>query len=103
MREAEKLAATAAAAGAGSTAEGGSAEAGHSGSGAGGASASVTAVAAADTSSEVAKKINDRFKKEVSKVIVKVLDPFRKEGQIKSTEDFKHLAKKEPITMRGTK
>jgi len=94
LREAEKLAATAAAAGAGSTAEGGSAEAGHSGSGAGGASASVTAVAAADTSSEVAKKINDRFKKEVSKVIVKVLDPFRKEGQIKSTEDFKHLAKK---------
>ena len=94
MREAEKLAATAAAAGAGPTVEGGSAEAGHSGST--GASASVTAVAAADTSSEVAKKINDRFKKEVSKVIVKVLDPFRKEGQIKSTEDFKHLAKKVP-------
>ena len=54
--------------------------------------------AAADTSSEVARKIRDRFMKEVSKVIVKVLDPYRRsdatKGQIKTTEDFKHLAKK---------
>ena len=61
------------------------------------AAAAVTA-AAADTSSEVARKIRDRFMKDVSKVIVKVLTPFRKEGvtkgQIKTNEDFKHLAKK---------
>merc|ERR1719300_1957118 len=51
--------------------------------------------AAADTSSEVARKIRERFMKDVSKVIVKVLTPFRKEtGQIGTGEDFKHLAKK---------
>ena len=51
--------------------------------------------AAADTSSEVARKIRERFMKDVSKVIVKVLTPFRKEtGQIGTNEDFKHLAKK---------
>ena len=55
----------------------------------------VTTTAAADTSSEVARKIRERFMKDVSKVIVKVLTPFRKEtGQIGTNEDFKHLAKK---------
>ena len=47
---------------------------------------------------QVAKKIKEKFLKEVSRVVVKVLDPFRrpdvKKGHIKTTEDFKHLAKK---------
>ena len=47
---------------------------------------------------QVAKKIKEKFLKEVSRVVVKVLDPFRrpdvKRGHIKTTEDFKHLAKK---------
>ena len=59
---------------------------------------SKTTRAAADTSSEVAKKVKEKFMKEVSRVIVKVLDPFRKadatRGKIQNTEDFKHLAKK---------
>ena len=59
---------------------------------------SKTTTAAADTSSEVAKKYKETFMKEVSKIIVKVLDPFRKgdatRGRIETIEDFKHLAKK---------
>ena len=58
---------------------------------------SVTA-AAADTSSEVERKIKERFLKETSKVVVKVLDPYRRDeasvAKIKNVEDFKHLAKK---------
>ena len=54
--------------------------------------------AAADTSSEVVKKIKDRFLKEASKVIVKLLDAYRRPGAtkgfIQNVEDFKHLAKK---------
>lgn len=60
--------------------------------------AGATTMAAADTSSEVAKKYKERFTKEVSKVIVSVLTPYRgenvKRGAIKNKEDFKHLAKK---------
>ena len=60
--------------------------------------AGATTMAAADTSSEVAKKFKERFTKEVSKVIVTVLTPYRgenvKRGAIKNKEDFKHLAKK---------
>ena len=43
------------------------------------------------------KQYKDKFIKEMSKVIVKILDPYRKKGvkgHISSTEDFKHLAKK---------
>ncbi len=62
------------------------------------AATSNTTTAAADTSSEVAKKIKERFKREASKVIVKILDPYRRpdaiHGHIKTNEDFKHLAKK---------
>eukprot|EP00095_Tigriopus_kingsejongensis_P009226 maker-scaffold851_size88925-snap-gene-0.19 protein:Tk09226 transcript:maker-scaffold851_size88925-snap-gene-0.19-mRNA-1 annotation:"hypothetical protein D910_01074" len=58
----------------------------------------ITTTAPADTSTEVAKKIKDRFTSDVSRVIVKVLTSFRqdgtKKGPIKSKEDFKHLAKK---------
>jgi hypothetical protein len=54
--------------------------------------------AAADTSSEVTRKMKEKFLKETSKVIVKVLDPYRRDdatsAQIKNVEDFKHLAKK---------
>jgi hypothetical protein len=57
-----------------------------------------TTTAAADTSSEVAKKFKDRFMKDTSKVIVRALAPYMKPdatvGKIKSSEDFKHLAKK---------
>jgi hypothetical protein len=57
-----------------------------------------TTTAAADTSSEVVKKIRDRFLKDASKVVVKLLDPYRRpdavNGRIQSVEDFKHLAKK---------
>jgi len=62
------------------------------------ARASVTTTAAADTSSEVAKKAKERFLKETSKVVVKVLQPYRKEdaavAKIKTNDDFKHLARK---------
>lgn len=62
------------------------------------ASMTNTTTAAADTSSEVAKKVKEKFLKETSRVIVKVLSPFRgadvKKGQIRTNEDFKHLAKK---------
>ena len=60
------------------------------------ASSSITTTAAAD-SSDVEKKIKDNFVKEMSKWIVKVLNPYRNpsmKGHISSTEDFKHLAKK---------
>lgn len=54
--------------------------------------------AAADTSSEAVRKMKERFKKNVSQVIVTVLDPYRKSNatvaRIQSTEDFKHLARK---------
>ena len=55
--------------------------------------------AAADTSSsEVEKKQKVNFLKEASKIVVKVLEEFRKDdataGKIKNKEDFKYLAKK---------
>lgn len=57
-----------------------------------------TTTAAADTSSEMAKKIKDTFRKTMSSYIVVCLNPFRKPdckmGRITSTEDFKHLARK---------
>jgi len=56
-----------------------------------------TTTAAADTSSDVEKKYKDKFVKEISKTIVKILDPYRRKGvkgYIGTTEDFKHLAKK---------
>jgi hypothetical protein len=52
-----------------------------------------TTTAAAD-SSDVEKKIKDSFLKEMSKVIVGILNPYRTAGVITSTQDFKHLAKK---------
>ena len=61
-----------------------------------------TTQAAADTSSDVDKKHKDKFLKEMSKVVVKILDPYRKagvKGHIGNTEDFKHLAKKVSIRM----
>jgi hypothetical protein len=46
----------------------------------------------------VVKKIKDRFLKEASKIIVKLLDPYRRpgvgRGYIQNVDDFKHLAKK---------
>ena len=54
--------------------------------------------AAADTSSENAKKIKEQFRSKMSRFIVDYLNPFRKKdckaGQITSTEDFKYLARK---------
>jgi len=61
------------------------------------ASSKKTTQAAADTSSDVEKKHKEKFVKEMSKVVVKILDPYRKKGvrgHIGSTNDFKHLAKK---------
>ncbi len=57
------------------------------------AAAPTTTTAAAD-SSDVEKKIKDSFLKEMSKVIVGILNPYRTAGVITSTQDFKHLAKK---------
>ena len=60
-------------------------------------SSSRTTQAAADTSSDVEKKHKEKFVKEMSKVVVKILDPYRKKGvkgHISKTDDFKHLAKK---------
>ena len=56
-----------------------------------------TTQAAADTSSDVEKKHKEKFLKEMSKLVVKILDPYRKKGvkgHISKTDDFKHLAKK---------
>ena len=57
-----------------------------------------TTQAAADTSSDTGEKKNkDKFLKEMSKVVVKILDPYRKKGvkgHVGNTDDFKHLAKK---------
>ena len=56
-----------------------------------------TTQAAADTSSDVEKKHKEKFVKEMSKTVVKILDPYRKKGvrgHIGNTDDFKHLAKK---------
>ncbi|XP_076351789.1 SET domain containing 2 isoform X2 [Tachypleus tridentatus] len=54
--------------------------------------------AAADTSSEVAKKLKELFRTKISSFIVQCLNPYRKPdctlGRIVSTEDFKHLARK---------
>ncbi len=59
---------------------------------------------AADTSTEVARKIKEKFLKDASKVIVKNLSVYRKSeaapnNPIKTVEDFKHLAKKVTISV----
>uniref|UniRef100_A0AAV2MCY9 [histone H3]-lysine(36) N-trimethyltransferase n=1 Tax=Knipowitschia caucasica TaxID=637954 RepID=A0AAV2MCY9_KNICA len=57
-----------------------------------------TKTAEADTSSELAKKSKESFRKEMSQFIVHCLNPYRKPdcklGRIVNTEDFKHLARK---------
>ncbi|KAK1894925.1 Histone-lysine N-methyltransferase SETD2 [Dissostichus eleginoides] len=57
-----------------------------------------TKTAEADTSSELAKKSKETFRKEMSQFIVQCLNPYRKPdcklGRIINTEDFKHLARK---------
>lgn len=57
-----------------------------------------TTTAAADTSSEVAKRMKDQFRIKMSQHIVVCLNPYRrpdcKMGRINSTDDFKHLARK---------
>ncbi|XP_068180647.1 histone-lysine N-methyltransferase SETD2 isoform X2 [Antennarius striatus] len=57
-----------------------------------------TKTAEADTSSELAKKSKETFRKEMSQFIVQCLNPYRKPdcklGRINNTEDFKHLARK---------
>ncbi|XP_052002922.1 histone-lysine N-methyltransferase SETD2-like [Xyrauchen texanus] len=57
-----------------------------------------TKTAEADTSSELAKKSKEVFRKEMSQFIVQCLNPFRKPdcklGRISNTDDFKHLARK---------
>ncbi|XP_066547383.1 histone-lysine N-methyltransferase SETD2 [Amia ocellicauda] len=54
--------------------------------------------AEADTSSELAKRSKEVFRKEMSQFIVQCLNPYRKPdcklGRISNTEDFKHLARK---------
>ncbi|XP_054564083.1 histone-lysine N-methyltransferase SETD2 [Eptesicus fuscus] len=54
--------------------------------------------AEADTSSELAKRSKEVFRKEMSQFIVQCLNPYRKPdckvGRITTTEDFKHLARK---------
>ncbi|XP_076009829.1 uncharacterized protein setd2 isoform X2 [Genypterus blacodes] len=57
-----------------------------------------TKTAEADTSSELAKRSKETFRKEMSQFIVQCLNPYRKPdcklGRISNTEDFKHLARK---------
>ncbi|XP_022064034.2 histone-lysine N-methyltransferase SETD2 isoform X2 [Acanthochromis polyacanthus] len=57
-----------------------------------------TKTAEADTSSELAKKSKETFRKDISQFIVQCLNPYRKpdckSGRISNTEDFKHLARK---------
>ena len=52
--------------------------------------------AEADSGSEAEKKLKVIFLKEASKVVVKVLEEYRKDetAKIKTKEDFKYLAKK---------
>lgn len=54
--------------------------------------------AAADTSSELAKRSKEAFRNKMSQWIVSCLNPYRKPdcrlGRISSTDDFKHLARK---------
>ncbi|XP_043543899.1 histone-lysine N-methyltransferase SETD2 isoform X1 [Chiloscyllium plagiosum] len=54
--------------------------------------------AEADTSTELAKRSKEMFRKEISQFIVLCLNPYRKPdcklGRIVATEDFKHLARK---------
>ncbi|XP_043921962.1 histone-lysine N-methyltransferase SETD2 [Protopterus annectens] len=54
--------------------------------------------AEADTSSELAKRSKELFRKEMSQFIVHCLNPYRKPdckvGRITTTEEFKHLARK---------
>lgn len=55
-------------------------------------------ISLADTNSEQAKRIKEKFKGDIAGVIVQHLTPYRKEscriGRITDDEDFKHLAKK---------
>ncbi|ELU11299.1 hypothetical protein CAPTEDRAFT_160468 [Capitella teleta] len=55
-------------------------------------------MAAADTSSENAKRIKDQFRSKIAKYIITCLGPYRKPdckmGRISTTEEFKHLARK---------
>jgi len=57
-----------------------------------------TTMAAADTSSEVAKRLKENFKAQISNNVIKYLGPYRKTdckvGKITNNEDFKHLARK---------
>ncbi|KAL8574531.1 hypothetical protein ACOMHN_057530 [Nucella lapillus] len=57
-----------------------------------------TTTAPADTSSEGARKIKERFRKQMSKFVVVYLNPYRrpdcKLGRIQNTDDFKHLARR---------
>ncbi|CAI9716650.1 histone-lysine N-methyltransferase SETD2-like isoform X3 [Octopus vulgaris] len=57
-----------------------------------------TTTAAADTSSELAKRSKEAFRNKMSQWIVACLNPYRKPdcrlGRISSTDDFKHLARK---------
>ncbi|GAB1600835.1 uncharacterized protein LOC115232341 [Argonauta hians] len=57
-----------------------------------------TTTAAADTSSEIAKRSKEAFRNKMSQWIVACLNPYRKPdcrlGRISSTDDFKHLARK---------
>ena len=67
----------------------------------------VTAVA--DTSSDLNRKNSDEFLHDLSKIVVMLLNPYRKEriqGYIVCHDDFKHLARKVsffPITLSNKK
>lgn len=58
----------------------------------------VTTTAAADTSSELARRTKELFRTKMSQFMVQCLNPYRKPdcqlGRITCTDDFKHLARK---------
>uniref|UniRef100_A0A914VFH3 [histone H3]-lysine(36) N-trimethyltransferase n=1 Tax=Plectus sambesii TaxID=2011161 RepID=A0A914VFH3_9BILA len=53
-----------------------------------------TTTAAADTSSELPRKIRGQFKAEIAKHVAKVLDPYRKDNRFATNEDFKYVVRK---------
>ena len=58
----------------------------------------VAAVADTSSAESADKKYKDKFRKETSEVVVRILDPYHRgvvpTGKIKNKDDFKHLAKK---------
>lgn len=54
-------------------------------------------MAPADTSSDVARRAREKFKADISKIVIKTMEPFKKAKKFESHEQFKRLARKVTI------